>query len=73
MSRDFLQKTDPFLWNIPVCLNIWVFPEGRFRNLKGYEMIVIEAFYNPVYNAFPGNSLFLSSPPSGGYSIFILV
>ena len=24
MSRNFFQKTDPFLRNIPVCLNMWV-------------------------------------------------
>ena len=29
MSRDFLQKTDPKGWNVPVCLNMWVPPQAK--------------------------------------------
>ena len=43
MSRDFLQKTNPFLQNIPVCLNIWP-PPGIINISWDFQGEYLESF-----------------------------
>ena len=42
MSRDLLQKTDPVLRNIPVCLNMWVPPKQYVSVMLCAEPVVLK-------------------------------